>query len=164
MTRRRAQSGFTFIELMSVVAIMGILLVLVMPGIKNYTMRAKVSEAILALTNCRTSVSEIYQSGSPIPPSSWGCDTAHKSQYVDSIEVIPHPVDGDGIIRVFTSASLGDSRTAIKYITLAPLSRTGVPMNSDDQGNAVFRWRCGNTADGTDLTEVSFLPSSCRGS
>lgn len=164
MTRRQAQSGFTFIELMAVVAIIGILTVLVMPGIKNYTMRAKVSEAILALTNCRTSVSEIYQSGSPIPPNSWGCDTGHKSQYVDSIEVVPHPVDGEGVIRVFTSAILGDSRTAIKYITLAPLSRSGAPMTSDDSGTAVYRWRCGNTVDGTDLTDLAFLPSSCRGS
>jgi len=158
MTRRRAQSGFTFIELMAVVAIMGIMVVLVMPNIKNYTMRAKVSEAIVALSSCRTAVSEIYVSGSPIPPETWGC-SGGRSQYVESIDV-----DDAGVIRVFTSAILGDSRVAIKYITLAPLSRAGVPMNSDDQGNAVFRWRCGNTADGTDLTDISFLPSSCRGS
>jgi len=159
MTQRRAQSGFTFIELMAVVAIMGILIVIVMPNIKNYTMRAKVSEAILALTTCRTSVSEIYTSGSPIPPESWGCETGRKSQYVESLEVTD-----EGVIKVFTSPVLGDSRVAIKYITLAPMARTGVRMNADDQGNSVFRWRCGNTDDGTDLTEISFLPSSCRGS
>jgi type IV pilus assembly protein PilA len=162
MTRRRAQSGFTFIELMAVVAIMGILVALVMPSIKNYTLRAKVAEAILALTNCRTSVSEIYQSGSPIPPTDWGCNTG-RSQYVDAIEVIPHPVNGDGIIRVFTSPTLGDSRVAIQYITLTPMARSGQRMSSDDEGTAVFRWRCGNSDDGTTITEVSFLPSSCRG-
>src|SRR5688572_25517191 len=78
MIRRSAQAGFTFIELMGVVAIMGILVVIIMPNIKNYTARAKVTEVVVALTNCRTSVSEIYQSGSSIPPEDWGCDTKHK--------------------------------------------------------------------------------------
>lgn len=157
--KRNSQSGFTFVELMAVVAIMGILVTLIMPNVKHYTARAKVAEAIVALTNCRTSVSEIYQSGSPIPPLEWGCNTKQKSQYVDSLEV-----EDDGVIKVFTSPLMGDTRIAIKYITLAPMARSGQRMNADDAGNPVYRWRCGSTADGTDLTEVSFLPSTCRGS
>jgi type IV pilus assembly protein PilA len=163
MTRCRAQSGFTFVELMAVVAIMGILTILVAPNIKNYSARAKVSEAIIALTNCRTTVSEIYLSGSELPTTltgGWGCEGTNKSKYVDAIEVTD-----EGVIKVLTSGQVGDLRIAIKYISLAPLARTGQRMNSDDQGNAVFRWRCGATADGTDSDlDVTFLPSSCRGS
>ena len=159
MTQRKAQGGFTFIELMGVIAIMGILTVMIVPNIKNYSSRAKVTEAVVALTNCRTSVSEIYQSGTPIPPDSWGCDTKHKSQYVDEIMV-----EGDGIIKVRTSPRLGDVRVSVKDITLAPLNRSGGLMSADDQGEPVFRWRCGAVVDGTDASlDVMFLPSSCRG-
>lgn len=154
----RAQAGFTFIELMAVVAIMGILVTLIMPNIKHYTARAKVTEAITALSSCRTSVSEVYISGSPIPPETWGCDTTRKSQYVDSLAV-----EDDGVIKVFTSPLMGDTRIAIKYITLAPMHRSGQKMTADDYGTPVFRWRCGSAADGTDMEDVSFLPSSCRG-
>ena len=159
MTRRGAQAGFTFIELMAVVVIMGILVVIIIPNIKNYSARAKVTEVVVALTNCRTSVSEIYQSGGTIPPESWGCDTKHKSQYVELISV-----DTDGIVKVTTSGRLGDARISVKDITLAPLNRSGQVMNADDAGEPVFRWRCGAVADGTDADlDVMFLPSSCRG-
>ena len=164
MTQRRAQGGFTFIELMGVVAIMGILVVLIMPNIKNYSARAKMTEVVVALTNCRTSVSEIYQSGGSIPPEDWGCDTKHKSQYVDQIDVMAHPVAGEGVVRVRTSPRLGDARVAVKDITLAPLNRAGQIMSADDSGDPVFRWRCGAVVDGTDASlDVMFLPSSCRG-
>ena len=154
----RAQAGFTFVELMAVVVIMGILVVIIMPNIKHYTARAKVSEAIVALTSCRTSVSEVYISGSPIPPDTWGCDITRKSQYVERLEV-----EDDGNIKVFTSPLMGDTRIAIRWITLAPMARSGQRMNPDDYGTPVFRWRCGSTTDGTDIEDFSFLPSSCRG-
>jgi type IV pilus assembly protein PilA len=163
MTRRRAQSGFTFIELMSVVVIMGILAVMILPNVKNYQARAKVSEAIIALTNCRTTVSEIYLAGGQLPTIStggWGCEGSSKSKYVDAIVV-----SDDGVIKVTTSGAMGDLRIANQDITLAPLSRAGTVMSQDDSGEPVFRWRCGSTLDGTDSgLDLSFLPSSCRGS
>jgi type IV pilus assembly protein PilA len=162
MTRRRAQSGFTFVELMAVVVIMGILAVMIMPNIKNYQARAKVSEAIIALTNCRTTVSEIYVAGGDLPTAltgGWGCEGTAKSKYVDALEV-----DDNGIIKVLTSGAMGDLRIAVKYISLAPLARSGSVMSADDSGNAVFRWRCGSPLDGTDADlDIMFLPSSCRG-
>ena len=51
--KRNSQSGFTFVELMAVVAIMGILVTLIMPNVKHYTARAKVAEAIVALTGAQ---------------------------------------------------------------------------------------------------------------
>ena len=58
----RADRGFTLIELMITVAIVAILSALALPAYQQYTVRAKLSEVILALSACRTSISEGYQS------------------------------------------------------------------------------------------------------
>jgi type IV pilus assembly protein PilA len=162
MKGRYSQSGFTFIELMSVVAIIGILAAIMMPGVKNYVARSKVSEAVQALAACRTPVSEIFLTGAPGQafPTDWGCaKPTGASKYVESIEVLDNAV-----IRVQTAAAMGDLRIAPKYVTLAPLARSGYLMTEDDQGDAVFRWRCGAVADGTDPDiDLTFLPSTCRG-
>ena len=62
--KRSMQQGFTLIELMIVVAIIGILAAVALPAYQDYTKRAKLSEVILAASGCRTSITEVYQSNS----------------------------------------------------------------------------------------------------
>src|SRR6266850_2453409 len=73
---RTLQKGFTLIELMIVVAIIGILAAVALPAYQDYTIRAKMSEVILAMSSCRTSITEVYQSGPTTPPvaDGWGRD------------------------------------------------------------------------------------------
>jgi type IV pilus assembly protein PilA len=71
---KRVQQGFTLIELMIVVAIIGILAAVALPAYQDYTIRARVSEAVLATSQCRTAVSEIYQTGTAaMAADGWGC-------------------------------------------------------------------------------------------
>src|SRR5688500_19752259 len=71
------QQGFTLIELMIVVAIIGILAAVALPAYQDYTIRAKMSEVILAMSACRTSITEVYQSGGSLPGvNGWGCEVS----------------------------------------------------------------------------------------
>src|SRR5207245_11402331 len=74
VSMRTLQKGFTLIELMIVVAIIVILAVVALPADEDYTERAKLSEVILGMTACRTSMTEVYQSRpTPAPgPNCWG--------------------------------------------------------------------------------------------
>src|ERR1044072_1620354 len=89
---KAVQKGFTLIELMIVVAIIGILAAVALPAYQDYTARAKMSEVILAASACRTSVTETIQSAATLPNGGqWGCESRAAgnhpiSKYVQAIE------------------------------------------------------------------------------
>lgn len=157
--KRSGQSGFTLIEVMIVAAIVGILTSIVMPEIRSYQARAKVSEALLLLTNCRNVIHEVYLSGSDRPVAgSWGCEGDQPSRFVFGVTT-----SDEGIVRLQLGNNIGDLRLSLFIITLAPLNGSGNVMREEDLGTPVRRWRCGAPVDGTDLNP-NYLPSSCRGS
>jgi len=155
---QNAQKGMTIVEVLMVVAIIAIIAAVVMPNVRSYSARAKVSEAVLSLSNCRTVIHEIYLSGAEIPAvDSWGCEAEQPSRFVERIRVTD-----DGLVRLTLSNLIGDGRLAIHDITLMPLNSAGNPMSDTDLGTPVRRWRCGAQTDGTDV-KLDLLPSSCRG-
>ncbi len=161
--KKQMQQGFTLIELMIVVAIIGILAAVALPAYQDYTVRAKVSEGILAGSSCRTTVTEVYQSGSALPAANaWGCETSaalgNNTAKVDSVAT------GDaGAITITMNtteiAQLG-AAGAGNVITLVPLKAADTA--ADTAGDNLFGWRCGDTGDGTTVPN-QYLPSSCRG-
>src|SRR2546430_13421588 len=87
-TMKRLQQGFTLIELMIVVAIVGILAAIAIPAYQDYVARSKVSEAMAALGACKTSVTEYVQVNAGVAPDTLakaGCG-AVSSQYISSLD------------------------------------------------------------------------------
>ena len=152
---KRSVQGFTLIELMIVVAIVAILAAVALPAFQSYSARTKVSEAILALSVCRTAIGEVYQSGSIAPaPDNWGCESTTGSRYVAGVST-----DANGVATATLTNIAGNVNG--KKVTLAPFI-AGAPANAaTDMGKSVTEWSCGGL--GTDLG-LTYLPSSCRGS
>ena len=152
---KRVQQGFTLIELMIVVAIIGVLAAVALPAYQDYTKRAQMSEVILAASACRTAVTETVQSatGTTLPSANgWGCEsTTSTSKHVASITT-----SNAGVITVAVQGIAGVSGN----VTLAPLKTGNVALTNSDVGVGIVSWVCGGTGTTVDR---KFLPSSCRG-
>ena len=156
---KQLQKGFTLIELMIVVAIIGILAAVALPAYQDYTVRAKMTEIILAMSACRTSITEVYQSGGSAPgASNWGCEISAGtgSKYVNKIDT-----DANGLVTAIIQNI--SSSVDTKTVTLVPMKdATNPSIYTNNQSQTLYGWRCGNTGDGTNVP-AKFLPGSCRG-
>jgi len=162
---KKMQKGFTLIELMIVIAIIAILAAIALPAYADYVKRAKVSEGILALSACRTTVTEVYQSAKSSVPApladGWGCEGSGAgtggTQYVKAIHT-----DANGIA-IVTMQSIDNANIDGKFISLAPEKAPGtVATFAGFWGKQLSGFRCGNAADGTTVP-LKYLPGSCRG-
>ena len=156
------QKGLTLIELMIVIAVIGILGALALPAYQDYTIRAKVSEMLLAANGCKTAVTEVITSSSDSNVSAQlpkACES-QSSKYVSGIAV-----DGNGAITVTGNheALRGSTNASANAIALTPLQTGDTAINgSTDGGKPIAGWRCGPAS--SNGLPVKYLPASCKAS
>lgn len=174
---QKMQKGFTLIELMIVVAIIGILAAVALPAYQDYTKKAKMSEVVLAASQCRTAITEVVQSMAAdkvMTVNAWGCeansaaaasataDPKGPSKYVQSIKT-----SADGVVSV-VAQNFNDTNIDGKTVQLSPFVDDGtgvtvamsVSVASKDQGKQIKEWKCAALA--ADTSVVKFLPGSCK--
>lgn len=156
------QHGLTLIELMIVIAVIGILGALALPAYQDYAIRAKVSEMLLAANGCKTAVNEAITSSAEANVSTAlpkVCDS-QSSKFVSSVAV-----DGNGVISVVGQhdALRGSTSASANAIALTPLQTGNTAVNgSTDGGKTIAGWRCGPAS--SNGLPLKYLPASCKAS
>jgi len=166
--KAQMQKGFTLIELMIVVAIIGILAAVALPAYQDYTARAKVSEVVLAASTCRTAVTEASQTGfaADAVANGFGCGedaTGPISQYVKTLTTT---ANGAIVVEAQNIAQLGTTNTKVQFtpFSTADVSATGTASVAADFNRATLKpvkgWSCASA--GTGGMASKYLPASCR--
>ncbi len=157
--QRKIQGGFTLIELMIVIAIVGILAAIALPAYQDYTVRAKVSEALANLAEAKTTIAEFYSANNRLPDSATiaGINTDPNTDIVASILYTSNA--REPLLEAVIKQAILPNGVSDYYFQLSGYTASG---------NRII-WTCmptsatGAISGGTTEMLEKYLPANCRG-
>ena len=144
---KTVQKGFTLIELMIVVAIIGILAAVALPAYQDYTVRAKLSEVVLGASAMKNNVAEFYQVNNKMPANTSIPAVSQLSKYVDNVAYSKNS-DTEGLITATTRGTTSS----------LPANATGsILLTGTGLTTGVVTWVCSSST-----ISPKYLPASCK--
>jgi type IV pilus assembly protein PilA len=158
---KKMQQGFTLIELMIVVAIIGILAAVALPAYQDYTVRARVSELVLAASSCRTAVTDTVSNATAVNIYAilpGACEITPTKM------VASGTVSANGVITIVGDAAglKGDTTATANAIQMVPYVGAAALAGATGGGSTITEWKCGPS--GTNPIPLKYLPGSCKAS
>ena len=150
---KKVQQGFTLIELMIVVAIIGILAAVAIPAYQDYTIRAKVTEGLSLAGAAKVAVAETYSSKGAAPPTNASAGLATAGSIVGNsvTSITVGPAATAGLITIKYRGNLGGNPSANNMLVMLKPSFTVGGVT----------WKCDSAGSGTTMP-AKYLPAQCR--
>ena len=148
---------------MIVVAIIGILAAVALPAYQNYTVKARVSEVILAASSCRSTITDLVQNS---PTADLGSILATSCTISPTKMVASGSASDVGVITVVGNETNlgGETTSTANSIILTPMMSSTVALaKATDGGKTIQGWKCGPAPTGSNPMPNKYLPGSCQG-